>query len=80
MLASLEKPLQVGASTGYQCGRNIVTLKLNLMSKKKSRDWGAQKQTGDSLKLVQAEFSFISWAVSMMCMYLFTWMHAHIYS
>jgi hypothetical protein len=34
MVASLEKLLQVGASTGYQCGGSIVTLKLNLMNKK----------------------------------------------
>jgi hypothetical protein len=41
---------------------------------------GAQKLTGENLKLVWAEFSTLSWAVLIMCMYLSTWMHAHIYS
>jgi hypothetical protein len=41
---------------------------------------GSAKANGDNLKLVWAEFSTLSWAVSMMCMHLSKWMHAHIYS
>jgi hypothetical protein len=43
------------------------------------RPQGARKLMGENLKLVWAEFSALSWAVLMMSIYLFTWMHAHIY-
>jgi hypothetical protein len=41
---------------------------------------GAQKLTGENLKLVWAEFSTVSKAVLMMYIYLSMWMHAYIYS
>ncbi len=40
---------------------------------------GAGKLMGENLKLVWAEFLTLSYSVSMMCMYLSTWIHAHIY-
>ncbi len=39
--------------------------------------WGARKLMGENLKLVWAEFSTISLAVLMMCMYSSKWMHDH---
>jgi hypothetical protein len=41
---------------------------------------GARELTGEKQKLVWAEFSTLSLAVLMISTYLFTWMHAHIYS
>jgi hypothetical protein len=40
---------------------------------------GAQKLMVEDVKLVWAEFSTISLAVLMMCLYLCIWTHAHIY-
>ncbi len=40
----------------------------------------AQKLTGENLKLVRAEFSTISLAIMMMCIYSSMWMHTHIYT
>jgi hypothetical protein len=40
---------------------------------------GSAKVTGYNLNLVWAEFSTISNAVLMMCMYLSMWLHAYIF-
>jgi hypothetical protein len=40
--------------------------------------WGAQKLTGENLKLAWAEFSTLSKSVLMMSVYFFTRMHAHV--